>query len=310
MAKVDIEAVRKRLAQIGGGRGGGRGDGGGNASKFKRWKYDKPGTFTIRVLPFKNTEPGMPFPEKVVYYGISADGGGMIVSPENAGERDPIKDFRINLYNQAKDAKTPAEADEIKAQAKKLNAKTVNCVAIVDRANEGAGPQMWSPNWADTQALLALFLTDAEDYTDLSNGCDLNLIVTESKKINQRTKKPLLEANITAARKNSPAAKDDATLKSWLETMPDPNEYYPTTSTEETQKRLQAWLDAGEHDRDGDGASRGGEPTRREADEPKPAEPAKAAERKPAPKPPAVKKPSIIQDVDDDLDQALNDLEG
>jgi hypothetical protein len=300
---VDINAIRKRMEQIGSG-----GKSGGN-TKFKRWKYEKPGTYKLRVLPFRNTDPGMPFPERIVYYGISANGGGMIVSPENSGERDPIKDFRINLYNQAKEAGTPAEAEEIKAMAQKLKAKTVNCVAVVDRANEAAGPQMWSPNWTDVQQLLAIFLTEVGDYTDVgADGCDLELVVTPGKKTNQRTGQPLLEAKISAVRKNSPAAKDDAQLKDWLENLPNVDEYYPVTSSEETEKRLNEWLDAADHKPESDGTARGGAPKAEAKPEVKAeakAEPKAAA--KPAPKAPAPKKP-LLQSVEDDLDAELNDI--
>lgn len=303
---VDINAIRKRMEQI---NSGGKPSGG---SKFKRWKYEKPGTYRIRVLPFKNTDPGMPFPERIVYYGINATGGGMIVSPENAGERDPIKDFRISLYGQAKEAPTPAESEELKEMAGKLKAKTVNCVAVVDRANEAAGPQMWSPNWTDVQQLLAIFLTEVGDYTDVGpDGCDLELIVTPGKKVNQRTKQPILEAKISAVRKNSAAAKDDAQLKDWLENMPNVDEYYPVTSTEETEKRLNEWLDAADHKPESDGTSRGGAPAKsEEKSEPKSEakEPAKAPAPKSAPKAPAAKKP-LLQSVEDDLDNALDDLQ-
>ncbi len=301
---VDINAIRKRMEQINtGGKSGG-------STKFKRWKYEKPGTYRIRVLPFKNTDPSMPYPERIVYYGISANGGGMIVSPENAGERDPIKDFRINLYNQAKEAGTPAEAEEIKTMAQKLKAKTVNCVAVIDRANEANGPQMWSPNWTDVQQLLAIFLTEVGDYTDVSSdGCDLEIVVTPGKKMNQRTGQPLLEAKIQAARKNSPAAKDDAQLKDWLENMPNVDEYYTVTSTEETEKRLNEWLDAADHKPESDGTARGGA-SRAEEKSPAPkVEVAKPAAPKAAPKAPAAKKP-LLASVEDQLDDELNDLAG
>lgn len=301
---VDINAIRKRMEQI---NSGGKSEG----NKFKRWGYDKPGTYRVRVLPFKNTDPGMPFPERIVYYGISANGGGMIVSPENAGQRDPIKDFRINLFNQAKSAASPEEATELQEMAKKLKSKTVNSVALVDRANEVAGPQMWSPNWTDVQQLLALFLTEVGDYTDVGpDGCDLEIIVTNGKKIVQSGKRkgqPVLEAKINAVRKNGPAAKDDAQLKEWLESLPNVDEYYPVTSTEETEKRLNEWLDAADHKPESDGTSRGGAEKKAEPEAKTEAKAEPKAVAKPAPKPPAPKKP-LLQSVEDDLDAELNDI--
>ena len=305
MAKVDINAIRKRLEQIN--AGGGRGN---NAGKWKRWKYEAAGTYTIRVLPFKDADPGMPFPERIVYYGIQGDGKGMIVSPENNGGQDPIKDFRIDLYNQAKNAETPAQVKELKDMAKLLSAKTVNSVAMVDRSKESDGVHMWSPNYTDVQQLLALFMTDAGDYTDLQDGCDLELVVSPGKKMNQRKNKPLLEAKITAKRKNSPAHTDPAILATWLETMPVVDDYFPVTSTEETAKKLQEWIEVGANKPGSDGTARGGSASA-EADvkaEPEKPATAKPVERKPAPKPPVAKKP-LLSEVEDEMDSALDDLE-
>jgi len=306
MAKVDINAIRKRLEQIN--AGGGRSGGG---SKWKRWKYEGPGTFTIRVLPFADADPGMPFPERIVYYGIQGDGKGMIVSPENNGGEDPIKNFRIDLYNQAKNAETPAQADELKKMAKLLSSKTANSVAVVDRSKEGDGVHMWSPNYTDVQQLIALFMTDAGDYTDLTEGCDLELVVSAGKKMNQNTGKPLLEAKISAKRTNSPAHKDPAIVKTWLETMPVIDDYYPVTSTEDTAKKLQEWLDAGDHKTGSDGLARGGAPkaaAEKPAVEEKVVEAEKPVERKTPPVKPAAKK-TLLADVADDMDSALDDLE-
>jgi hypothetical protein len=302
---IDINAIRKRMEAISGG-------GNKNNNKFKRWTYEAPGTYRLRVLPFKNTDPGMPFPERIVYFGISADGKGMIVSPENAGQQDPIKNLRISLFNDAKNAATPAEADELQEMAKKLKSKTVNCVAVIDRAHEEEGPQMWGPNWTDVQQLLALFLTEVGDYTDVGpDGCDLELVVTPGKKIVQSGKRkgqPVLEAKINACRKNSPAAKDDAQLQAWLDTMPIVDEYYPVTSTEETARKLQEWLDAGVTNVHGDDTERGG--TSKEVKQEEKVvktETVKTIDKKTAPKPPVTKKP-LLQSVEDDLDSALDDL--
>lgn len=300
---IDIEAIRKTLAKISSGDKS-------SGTKFNRWKYEKAGTYHLRVIPFRDADPAMPFPQRNVYFGISANGKGMIVSPENAGNRDPIKEFRIQLFN---DAKTkPEEANELRDMAKKLNSKTVTCVAVIDRAHESTGPQLWSPNWSDAQTLLGLFLTDAGDYTDLKEGFDLTLVVVEGKKRNQQTGKPILEAMITADRKATPAAKDDATLKSWLESMPNLEEYYPVMSTEDTERKLKEWLDGdtGASD-ESDGTSRGEQTVTSSAPKQSVAEIAVSmAASKPvaAKKPPVVKKP-LLQQAEDDLDRELEDLE-
>jgi hypothetical protein len=301
---IDIEAIRKTLAKISSGDKGG-------STKFNRWKYERPGTYHLRVLPFSNVDPGMPFPQRSVYWGISKDGKGMIVSPENAGHKDPIREFRISLFNDAKN-KPQDEANELKDMAKKLNSKTITCVAVVDRANESMGPQMWSPNWSDAQTLLGLFLTDAGDYTDLKEGFDLTLVVVEGKKRNQQTGKPILEAMITADRKSTPAAKDPATLKAWLDSMPNVDEYYPITSTEDTATKLKEWLDGSSPDDGSDGTARGGSPA---AAKPEPQATPKssvaeiAAAMASQKKPPVQAKKPVLQQTEDDLDKELADLE-
>lgn len=302
---IDIEAIRKTLARISAGNNRE------TDTQYKRWKYDKPGTYTVRVLPFKNADPGMPFPQRQVFYGsnVNPAAGGMIVSPEHIGQKDPFKEMRISMFNEAKE-KSKEEAAQLVEMAKKLNSKTVTCVAVIDRANEAAGPQMFSPNWTDAQALLALFLSDAGDYTDLKDGCDLNLVVVEGKKKNQRTGKPVLEANISAARKNSPAAKDDATLKSWLEQMPDPDVYYKANTTEEASAKLHEWLNAGESD-ESDGTSRGGQSSKSESATATPSKASVAAIAASMAKNGPSKKASkpLLQQAEDDLDKELADLD-
>jgi hypothetical protein len=302
MAAIDIEAIRKKLSQIGQGN---------KDNKFKRWKYEKAGEYRLRVLPFKNADPGMPFPEKMVYYGIGRGGKGMIVSPENSGHKDPIKEFRISLFNDAKD-KPKEEADELREMAKKLAVKTLTCVAVVDRAHESEGPMLWTPNWTDAQQLLALFLTEAGDYTDLSQGRDILLVVNPGKKRNQRTGESLLEAKISVSLSSGPAAKDDSLLKEWLANMPDPNIYYPTTSTEDTAMKLKEWLD-GDQDDGSEGTSRGGSSASKVEQAPSPKQSVAAIAESMSSKVSASKKASppkkaLLQHVEDDLDAQLDDL--
>lgn len=291
---IDIEAIRRKLSQSANGMKS-------SGSKFKRWKYDKAGEYRLRVLPFKNADPGTPFPEKLVYYGISKDGKGMLVSPENAGHRDPIKEFRISLFNDAK-GKPKDEADELTTMAKQLAVKTVTCVAVVDRSNESEGPQMWTPNWTDSQQLMALFLTEAGDYTDLSQGRDIVLVVSPGKKRNMRTGEPILEAKISVSLSSGPAAKDDAVLKSWLASMPDPNEYYKPNTTEETEQKLKEWLDGDNGGEVGEGVTRGGS-------KPQAAAPSETPKSVPVAKKVATPpKKSLLQQAEDDLDAQLEDL--
>lgn len=284
---VDIEAIRKRIESVGSKSNA--------TSNFKRWKYEKPGKYAIRVLPFRNTEPGVPFPEFQVYYGISDNGKGMIVSPENDGERDPIKEYRIDLYNRSKKAKDSTEADELKQMAKKLSSKTATCVAIIDRSKEEEGPMLWNPNVTDSNELISLFLTDAEDYTDLKNGRDLTIIVSASNKINPKTGKPLLDAKISANFKQTPAHADEKKVEEWMNNMPNLKEYFPVTSTEETERRFKGWLSAGTSQED--------------SSSDKKEEKEEVRSKKPQATSSAKKKVSTVDAFEDDLDEALKDLD-
>ena len=303
---IDIEAIRRKLNAINSGFG--------DRKQFKRWKYSEAKKYRLRVLPWRDAEPGMPFPQKIVYYGIGPKSGTLIVSPENVGEPCPIKEFRIQLFNEAKEKKD----ESIKEMAKKLNAKTATCVCVIDRDNEAEGPQMWNPSWTDAKQLLGLFLTDGVgDYTDLKHGYDIEVTITPSKKFNPRTKKPLLDARLDAARQSTPACKDDATLSRWLESMPNIDDYFPVTSYADAEKNLKIWMESGgepaaDATNEADGTSRGG-PAKSASPE---ASPSSKSAAKKAPsekvatggKQAAAKKP-ILQQAEDDLDEALAELE-
>ena len=92
--------------------------------------------------------------------------------------------------------------------------------------------------------------------------------------------------------------------------MPVVDDYFPVTSTEETAKKLQEWIEVGANKPGSDGTARGGSASA-EADvkaEPEKPATAKPVERKPAPKPPVAKKP-LLSEVEDEMDSALDDLE-
>lgn len=294
---INIEAIRAKLNSI-------AGNDKKDTNKYPRWKYEKPGTYTIRVIPWKDQDPSNPFPEFSVYYNISKDKKGMMVSPEHNGHEDPIKQFRISLYNEAKQ-QSPDVAKATKEQASMLKNKTLMCVAVVDRANEEAGPQLWTPNFTDSQSLLSLFLTDVEDYTDLEKGCDLQIIVSPTKKINQTTKKPILEAKIQAARQNSPAHKDPKKVEEWMNNLPVLSNYYSPVSTETAAKNLKEWLEASSQDSESDGTSRGGNPKQEVVQDTK----LDTAPKKVLSKEPAKKASVALSNIEDDLDAQLDDLD-
>lgn len=238
---INIDLIRKRLAGISNG-------GGGSSDGVKRWKYTTTGTYILRVLPWPAQEDGMPFPEKNIYWLSSLDKTARsvrIVSPEHIGQDDPIKERRIELFTEAKNlAETDKmAAKELKDLAKLLNARQELCVAVVNRKDEEAGPMLWVPNFSDAAQLMNLFLEeDVGDYTDLKNGFDLKVTVLQSNKISPHTGKPVLEGKVSCVMTGrSPAHKDPAVVKKWLENLPDIEAIYKPDTRDQALAKLEAW---------------------------------------------------------------------
>lgn len=229
---IDIEAVRRRIDQL---------NGKGNGGNVRLWRPTE-GEHTIRVLPWptKLTQDGMPFIERNVYFGI---GKGPLVSPRSFGKPDPIDDFIRKLYDEAREGKA-----ESKALADKLRPKLCTCAAIIDRADESAGPQLWSMNIVIARDVLNLFLNkQVGNFMDAESGRDL--IVTlqpSSRKFNGKT---MFDTKIMPSFERSPVSEDKGVAKKWMESLPNVDEYYRLHTFDEMKQRFEEWLSTGGPDR-------------------------------------------------------------
>lgn len=294
---IDLEAIRRKVNQLNGVK---------NQSSVKLWK-PKVGEYRIRVLPWKDAEPGLPFKERYVYFGI---GKGPLLSPQSSGGFDPIQEFTRKLWDGGK-----KEDQEL---AKKLFPKLQTCAAIVDRAAEDEGPQLWIMNKLVAKEVTNLFLNaELGDFTDVGpDGTDLTVTISLSpKKFNGRD---VMDVKVMPSRKSTVASSDPAKIEKWMDSLPNVDEFYRPVTSEEVKTRFESWMNSGgvdammtgaqiaanETDR---GEAKGGNAIDALANEVNSAkeEPAKAA----APKAKAKKENKEFASVDAALDDALGDLQ-
>lgn len=226
---IDLDAIRKRVDALNGKKQA--------FSNVKLWKPTE-GEHTIRILPWKeaDTKEGMPFIERQIYFGIAKR---PIVSPRSFGKPDPIDDFIRKLYDEARDGKVAS-----KALADKLRPKLQTCAAIIDRNNEAEGPQLWAMNVMVVRDVFSLFLNkQVGNFMDLEKGRDLIVTLSPSpKKFNGKT---VFDTKVMPSFSTSPAHDDPDTLKKWVATLPDVNEFYRPQSFEEIKTVFEEWLNNG-----------------------------------------------------------------
>ena len=220
---IDLEAIRRKVNQLNGIK---------NTSTTKIWK-PKPGEHRIRVLPWKDAKDGEPFKERYVYYGI---GKSWIVSPRCFGEEDPINNMISSLFSSGK--------EEDKTLAKKLLPRLSVCAAIIDRGAEDEGPQLWKMNKLVAKDVLALFLSEAGDFTDLGpEGRDLVVTISVSpKKFNGRA---VNDVKVLPSMKPSLASADKTKSDKWMDTLPNIDEYFRKRPVEEIKAQFESWLASG-----------------------------------------------------------------
>ena len=220
---LNLDAIRKKLSQLSG------------VSDKKKPKKFGPGEHKVRVLPWPDAEDGMPFKERLLYYNV---GKQTIVSPESIGLPDPISEFRIQLFTEAKET---GDAN-LKELGKRLMSKRVTLVAIIDRANEAAGPQLWSLNPLEAKELLGYFLDEeVGDFTDLKNGRDIKISVTPSNKSLPNGTR-LNDTKLMPTMTKGPASSDSALVKNWMSNLPNVDEYFAILPYAEVKAKLETWL--------------------------------------------------------------------
>ena len=225
---INLDAIRNKLDQLNGAKTA-------NKPSFNKPKKFPIGEHKVRVLPWPDAGDGMPFHERAFYFGI---GGGMLVSPESVGKPDPIAEFRMKLFTDAKES-----GDEsLKLLAKKLFPKRHVLVAVIDRANESVGPQLWAVSHNEAKQLLGFFLDDEiGDFTDLKTGRDIKLSVTDSgKRFNGNI---VNETKINYTINATPAGSDE-NIKKWMANLPKIEDYYTIPEYADVKEKLTVWLDS------------------------------------------------------------------
>lgn len=319
MAGIDLEAIKKRLAQL---NGTAKKEGGGNV-----WWRPDVGEYRVRVVPFSDNN-GQPFKEVWYYNGIGVPnerGKGPFPMPtlKQFNKPDPIQEL-INMLRQE-------DAEGNKPMLKKLYPKLTTVVAVIVRGEEDKGVRLWAiKNPKLYEQLLGYFvdsdvLEETADWTDVNTGCDLKVKVFESGKVwnGNKVKETTVEMRI----KSVPLSSDAEQIKKWASTIPDVFSVDPVPSYEEAKTRLEKWLNAGAGEKAGDGAERGTDSGGADLDklaedvkeDTKPAAKseaksetkteAKAPEPK-AEKPKAEKKPAKkVENTEKELEDMFNELE-
>lgn len=231
---VNLDAIRKKMAAIGGG------------SKF--WKHEV-GEYRIRVVPWNpvdNLPDGEIFPTLWFYNLGQGRDWQQIAAPNQFGMEDPIEEVLNELWKGDEDDK---------AIAKKLRAGGQTYVAFLLRGKEERGIQVWKlPGGRDGQVihqkLLSYFLDTEviedmgiEDWTDPNKGLDIKVTVTETDRV--WNGKKMLAYAIEKTLKTKKLSDDQDQAKKWLDSRPSLKEYYTLESPAAIKSKLEKWLSSG-----------------------------------------------------------------
>jgi len=182
------------------------------------------GDQTLRIVP---TPDGDPFKEYWFHYNLGKNQS--FLSPKkNFGEEDPLDDFVRQLYRDGSD-------DAVK-MAKNLSARQRFFAPVVVRGEEDQGVRLWGFGKMAYKELLNLVLNpEYGDITDVNEGTDM--VITYGKPAGAQ----FPQTTITPRRKSSPLAKDEGTIATMLDQVPDFNVVFE--SSRKTPQEVQAMLD-------------------------------------------------------------------
>ena len=156
---IDINAIRKKLAQISGK----------NNRTNVMWRPQEGEETTIRILAFPNND-GQPFKELYFYYNIGNNPG--LLAPYQYQKPDPIQELISKLREDG--------SKESYEMAKKLYPKMRVYAAVVVRGEEDKGVQLWGFGKLVYQKLLGIMLDeDYGDITDPKSGRDIKVVCSK-----------------------------------------------------------------------------------------------------------------------------------
>lgn len=232
---IDLEAIRKKVAQLNGSL---------KRSRVQFWRPEA-GEYNIRVLPWANND-GQPFRERWFYYNIGKNPG--LLAPTQFQKADPVQELIDKLHASGK--------KEDKEIAKKLYPKMRAFAPVLVRGSEDQGVLVWSFGKEIYQRMLEFFL-DAEigDITDVNEGYDLKV------KITKREGTIWMDTKVDAARKATKLAPDPKKIEETLALIPNLDEYQKLKSYDELKAILDAWSRGDEAPPDTVGSTRGEGPS-------------------------------------------------
>ncbi len=216
MANFDLDAIKRKLAQLSG-KGG----------KSVLWK-PKEGEHVIRLISIPN-DSGMPFIERWFYYL----GMNTIVSPFQFGKPDPIKELIDQCW-----------ASNDRETAKTLSAKRRTYAAVVVRGEEDKGVQLWGFGVKVYQQLLNIFMdADYGDITDPDKGHDIKITLAK-----QQGQEYAQVASMMPKPKASKLSTDQKQLSAWLDMdkLPSIDDAYPEKTYEQINSILKGFLGVSE----------------------------------------------------------------
>ena len=235
---LDLDAIRKKLAGLS------------SSNRPKKIKFEDGKQRVLRIIAFPDND-GQPFKERYVY---SIGKEWNLLAPFQFGKEDPIKALTDKL--RSREGKSDAQAAEDWTLAKVLLAKLKHHAIVVDRDDEGAGPQLWPFSQSVAKRLYEIMLDeDYGDITDLEQGFDLKI---------KRVKEDngFRAYKIDPRPKQTPLSSDGELATKWLDNLPaDIDGLYNEKTAEELDTILTSFLN-GDEESDGssgsDGTERGG----------------------------------------------------
>lgn len=172
------------------------------------WFSPKEGRNIIRIMPEVGDMDEYVFFQEVGKHYIPGANNKSLYCPEfttGGDEECPICEMVNQLYR---------GSEEDKKLASSLRVRKQYWMNVIDRDNESAGPQIFTPGQTIMRALIA-YINDPEygDMSDVDEGYDITI---ERKGSGMDT-----EYNVLPRRNISPLHKDEATIDEWLKAAKD-----------------------------------------------------------------------------------------
>lgn len=185
----------------------------------------------IRLINYPFTPEEDPFPELAFHYNVGS-GPGILCPKFNAGKSCPICEFAAELR---------AGSDKDKELAKTLNPSNRYYAVVVDRDDEEAVPKFWGFGVTVYRELLGKLVNpEYSHFLNTESGIDLTV------KFVKDAKRKWPNTDISFSRRDTPLAKDEASVQEILKSIKPIDEVFKPITTAEIKKRLNDWLSFGE----------------------------------------------------------------